>query len=385
MSRFARWMALLIALGGTSGAFAQIQAVQGFCDQGGVSAATSGLNSTNKLQGIIPSCTVTVYLTGTQTLATLYSDAAGDPLSNPFTATALGGSLPGQYIFWASTSSCYDVVGSGGLSPNTYSAPVPLKTGACIGSGGGGSPGVTSLQAVGNPALTGAVIIACGTGLSCTQSGQTITIGLGTVFTINSFTGCSTVELGTSIVNPAFAATYSTTPGSAQITNTEGISSPTTLVSPFTSGTVLGTFVHTAIATTTFTLTATQGTTQTKTCSDSWQPAIFGGVGTAGATSSVYASGTTAVLSTGDALARLQLGAETVGETFGPFSPSGQVIYLLLTGGSHTFIDVATGAPFAMAASIPVSFINAQGVTITMYLYGSLYPQYLPYTLKMVS
>jgi hypothetical protein len=383
-------MALLIALGGTSGAFGQsILPIGGFCDQGGVSAATSGLNSTNKLQGIIPSCTVTVYLTGTQTLATLYANAAGDPLSNPFTATALGGSLPGQYIFWASTSSCYDVVGSGGISPNAYPAPVPLKTGACIGSGGGGSTGVTSLQAIGNPALTGAVIIACGSGLQCTQSGQTITIGTGTVFTITSFTGGKTVELGTSVVNPTFAATYSTTPGSAQITNTEGIGSPLTLASPFTSGTVLGTFVHTAIETTTFTLTATQGTTQTATQQIIWQPAIFGGVGTAGATSSVYASGTTAVLSTGDALARLQFGAETVGETLGSYKPSGQVVYLFLTGGSHTFTDACTGFPFAFNAPIPVSYVNAQGTTVPMYLYASTNPLYwisgCAYTPKVAS
>jgi hypothetical protein len=111
-----------------------------------------------------------------------------------------------------------------------------------------------------------------------------------------------------------------------------------------------------------------------------WGYEIFGGVGAAGATSSVTASGTTAVLSNSDVLPRLQIGAETVGETLGPFSPSGQVIYLLLTGGSHTFKDANTGFPFAFNAPITVSFVNAQGVPITMYLYESnaLYGNYAP-------
>jgi hypothetical protein len=206
-------------------------------------------------------------------------------------------------------------------------------------------------------------------------------ISLGTVFSITSFTGGSTVELGTSVVNPSFAATYTTTPASAQITNTEGIGSPLTLTTPFTSGTVTGTFTHTAVETTTFTLSATQGTTQTATQTISWQPAIFGGVGTAGATNSVTALGTTAVLSNSTVLPRAQFGAETVGETFGPYSPSGQVLYLLLTGGSHTFTDAGTGFPMAFNAPLTVSFTNINGVPITLYLYqttNSLYGTYTP-------
>src|SRR5579864_5873152 len=76
MKRFVRWMAVLIALGGGS-ALAQNGTIQGYCDQGGVSAQVSGLPSTNKLQGNIPSCTITVYLTGTQTKATIFSNPGG--------------------------------------------------------------------------------------------------------------------------------------------------------------------------------------------------------------------------------------------------------------------------------------------------------------------
>jgi hypothetical protein len=204
-------------------------------------------------------------------------------------------------------------------------------------------------------------------------------------FSITSFTGGSTVELGTSVVNPAFTASYSTTPAGAQITNTEGIDSPLVLTTPFTSGTVVGTFVHSTITTTTFTLSATQGATQTATQQIVWQPAIFGGVGTAGATSSVTASGTTAVLSTGDVLPRIQLGAETVNEVLGSFTPSGQVIYLLLTGGSHTFVDANNGFPLVFNSPIAVSFVNAQGATVSMFLYATVNPLFGNYKPKVAS
>jgi hypothetical protein len=76
---------------------------------------------------------------------------------------------------------------------------------------------------------------------------------------------------------------------------------------------------------------------------------------------------------------------ETVGETFGPFNPSGQVIYLLLTGGSHTFIDAGTGFPFAFNAPITVGFVNVNGVTVPLYLYQSTNALYGTYTPKVSS
>ena len=233
--------------------------------------------------------------------------------------------------------------------------------------GGSGTSGITSINGAIGPAMT----IACGSGLTCVTSGNTITITPIGTFNITSFTGGKTVELGTVVTNPTFNATYTITPASASITNTESIGSPLVLSSPFTTGTVSGTFVHTATTTTTFTLTATQGTTQSAQQTIAWQPAIFGGPGTGGATSSVTASGTTAVLSTGSVLPRVQLGAETVGQTFGPYTASSQVIYLLLMGSSHTFIDANTGFPFAFNAPVAVSFTNAQGTVVTMYLSSS--------------
>lgn len=226
--------------------------------------------------------------------------------------------------------------------------------------------------------LSGNVTLNVGAGLSLSAIGNTLTLNLTapvTPLTISSFTGGSSQELGFPVVNPAFAATYTGTPTSANITNTDSIDSPHTLTTPFTSATLSGTFTKTTTASTTFTLRASDGTNNpTATEQITWNPRIFGGVGAVGATSSVTASGTTAVLSTSDALPSAGLGAETVGQVFGPYSPSSQAIYLLLTGGSHTFTDAGTGFPFAFNAPITVTFVNVNGVSMTLYLYQSTNP-----------
>jgi len=312
------------------------------------------------MQGIIPLGLVTVYLTGTTTPATIYSDSNMTVLSNPFTAK-----LDGSYIFWV--GSIVDIVLSGGIPPNSYPAPRTI-----VGVGPSGSvSGVTSING-----LTGAVFVEPGTGINVATSSPDITISLGSVFAIESFAGQSgTVETGFSFTNPSFTATYSVSPASAQITNTASIDSPLTLTTPFTSGMVTGTFtLPTSGSSVTFTLSATQGTTQTAMLTTTAADRIFAGLGSIGATSTVTASGTSAVLSTSDVLASAGLGAETVGQVFGPFSPSSQAIYLLLTGGSHTFVDSGTGFPFAFNAPITVTFVNANGATITMYLYQSTNP-----------
>lgn len=186
-------------------------------------------------------------------------------------------------------------------------------------------------------------------------------------FTITSFSGCSTVEIGATITNPAFTASYSSTPASATITNTDGTNSPFTLTTPFTSGTVTGAFTHTTATSTTFTLNAIQGVTKTLTCSSNWQPRTFSGVGTAGATGAT-ATGTTAVLvgATGT-LASAGLNNQT---TYAA-SPSSQKVYILMTGGSHTFKDASTGFSFAFNTPTSVSFVNANGATVAMFLYES--------------
>ena len=161
---------------------------------------------------------------------------------------------------------------------------------------------------------------------------------------------------------------------SANITNTQGIDSPLNLTTPFTSGTVTGSFTQTTQASTTFTLSATSTASVTRTATQAinWEPLTYGGVGTAGATGAT-ASGSNAVLAgaTGT-LANVGLGDTYVGQTFGPYSPSAQKIYLLIQGGSHTFKDAISG--FAMPFDTPTylgSFTNQHGATVPLYLYES--------------
>lgn len=102
--------------------FAQYGAVNGYCNLGATQIVHQGLKSTNYAQGEVPSCTVTVYLTGTSTLATIYSNTTGTPLSNPFTA-----SPKGKWDFFASSILGFDVVLSGGIFPNNYPSPVTIS------------------------------------------------------------------------------------------------------------------------------------------------------------------------------------------------------------------------------------------------------------------
>jgi hypothetical protein len=85
------------------------QSYTGWCTSGAYPAVTSNLNSTNTLQTSYGSCQVAVYVTGTTTLATLFSDTAGDPLSNPFTA-----GTDGKFQFFIAVPSSIDITMSGG-------------------------------------------------------------------------------------------------------------------------------------------------------------------------------------------------------------------------------------------------------------------------------
>jgi hypothetical protein len=222
--------------------------------------------------------------------------------------------------------------------------------------------------------------VTAGTGIVVTGTGSLSNpyiISTATGFGITSFTGSIAGELGQVFTNPAFAATYSGTPTAANITNTDDVNSPFSLTTPFTAAVITGTFEQADFTqenpkTTTFTLTATNGVTaQIATATITWRERIFAGLGTAGADSTITPSGTTMVLSTEDVLPSAALNVETVGQTFGPFSPSGQVIYLLLVGNAHTFTDAITGFPFAFNAPITVNLLNQYGITLQMYLYQS--------------
>lgn len=87
----------------------------GWCQNGGVTGVLNGLPGfqvTPKIQASYPGCTVTVYVSGSQTLATLYGDNNGTAKSNPFTADNTG------YYFFYADNGHYDVSLSGGGLPS---------------------------------------------------------------------------------------------------------------------------------------------------------------------------------------------------------------------------------------------------------------------------
>ena len=102
----------------------QTGALQGTSTVGGISATTQGAQSSNKLQGVIPAAKITIYVTGTQTLATLTSDGTHS-LSNPFYSNASNAVNPGGYVAFAALDTGYDVVASSGQgTPNCTTGPL---------------------------------------------------------------------------------------------------------------------------------------------------------------------------------------------------------------------------------------------------------------------
>ena len=135
--KLALWLLLF-----SPAAFGQFSSFNGQCQLGGQAVVTQGLLSTGTqpigggtnapTSGVIasyPLCTVTVYLTGTTNIATIFRDGIGTPLGNPFTAN-----VDGSYLFFAGAGN-YDITTSAGGMPN----PFTLTDVALGGSSSGGS------------------------------------------------------------------------------------------------------------------------------------------------------------------------------------------------------------------------------------------------------
>ena len=118
----------------------------GFCEVGDKTVVVSGLNGAPKVQASYPGCTVTVYLTGTLTLATLYSDNSSTPLANPFTASSSTG-----YWFFYADDGRYDIVESGAGFP----APFTISDYNLTSGSGGGNVKPSSLDGITYVSLEG--------------------------------------------------------------------------------------------------------------------------------------------------------------------------------------------------------------------------------------
>ena len=88
----------------------------GWCEQGAqtITVLTYQSSATTPVQRSYPQCSVTVYITGTTTKASLFSTSTGSALSNPFVATANG-----YWGFYAANGT-YDVQLSGAGIPTPF-------------------------------------------------------------------------------------------------------------------------------------------------------------------------------------------------------------------------------------------------------------------------
>ena len=116
----------------TGTASAARERAYGFCTIG-QQVSVVGIPITPNVQTNYPGCQVKVFLSGTNTLANLFSDNNGTPLANPFTANLTFG-----YWFFYADDGRYDVQisGAGMAQPFTY-GDVLLNTSS--GGGGGGT------------------------------------------------------------------------------------------------------------------------------------------------------------------------------------------------------------------------------------------------------
>ena len=82
--------------------------ISGWCEQGGEQVTVGGLTSTENVQRSYPSCTITIFDSGTMDLTSIFSDDSGTVKANPFTASSTG------FWFFYSNDGRVDVRLSGG-------------------------------------------------------------------------------------------------------------------------------------------------------------------------------------------------------------------------------------------------------------------------------
>src|SRR6185437_753739 len=147
------------------------QRIYGYCSKGGQAVMIHGSSSTTKWLQTFPSCTVTVYQTGTLTLSTLYSDNAGTAKPNPFVADST------SYWFFYADNGRYDVSIS-----NTGTNPISFPD-ILANDSGGGSPGTGTVTNTLGALTLGLPVIGNG--------GADITVGTktGTTTDFATFTG----------------------------------------------------------------------------------------------------------------------------------------------------------------------------------------------------
>lgn len=140
--RMTRWLWIVAAVLACSTARADTFACySGSAQQGGQRLTVNGIQTSQYAQQSYPLTTTTVFLHGTNTLASIFTDGSGStPLANPFTASSTG------VAYWCAANGQYDVKYSGTTITTPFTVSDVILCLNCTG-GGGGSGTVTSVSA----------------------------------------------------------------------------------------------------------------------------------------------------------------------------------------------------------------------------------------------
>jgi hypothetical protein len=150
------WLSLgLVALSVALSPFpaaAQNSPIQGWCEAGAQTVVLSGLQSSTNVQASYPQCLVTVNIHG-GSAATIFSDASGTPLANPFAAQTNG-----QWQFYVATNTAVDVITSANPAvPQDFGMPTTTYSNIIAGGGGGGGGSGTVMPGTGGD-LSGYIV-----------------------------------------------------------------------------------------------------------------------------------------------------------------------------------------------------------------------------------
>lgn len=260
------------------------------------------------------------------------------------------------------------LVEDAGVRVQVYPVQTQVIIGAVEVGGGGGTTAVVTSAANGLAPLTNAVasqtLVDDGTG---DPSWRQLSLDDLTPAFNASLSGGGTLEVGQSVINPAFTASYTGGPAtSATITDNDG-NPALTLSTPFTAGTMPNTYVKTANnGSVSFTLSANKGVVNdTSQASYAWRPRCFYGV-------SSNASGNDEAFI--EALASSQLQSSR-SASLSVNAGSGEYIYYAFPAsyGAATFTVGGFEGGFDLV-SATISVTNAYGVTQDYRLYRSTNP-----------
>lgn len=327
---------VILLLATTASVSSANQSYHGFCEQGAKTVVTNGVSGAPRVQGSYPQCTVTVYVAGTLTPATIYSDNSNTPKANPFTANTFG------YFFFYAANGHYDVtLANGGL-------PAPWTIGdVLLADPASGSTSVTSFNG-----RTGAVLPAANDYSWLQLSGKPLVFAADYAY---SQTPGGTISIGANTVTLTpcpfgVAGAYT----SLYVYLSGGSGSPTAEAVAITGGTC------TSGATTgTLTFTATVARTGSWTASSA-----SGGIGEAW--QAIASTGGSIIVPSGTTILRQTVTAAGPNVTLTGLNRDAAVLQAASGGAFHALISTSFSNTTISDLTIDGNFIN----TAATYQYG---------------